>query len=82
MTRIPRDKTNDYTAEMMAARRDFAASRSGAALDHVGRTSIDPAVLPGNIEQAMGAAQVPIGLAGPLRIHGEQPAPGPRAICG
>jgi len=75
MTRIPRDKTNDYTAEMMTARREFAAAQSGAALDHVGRTSIDPAVLPGNIEQAMGAAQVPIGLAGPLRIHGEHVTP-------
>jgi hydroxymethylglutaryl-CoA reductase (NADPH) len=74
-TRIPRDKTNDYTAEMMAARRTFVADRTGTALDHVGRTSIDPSVLPGNIENALGAAQVPIGLAGPLMIHGEHVGP-------
>jgi hydroxymethylglutaryl-CoA reductase (NADPH) len=71
MTRIPRDKENDYTLEMMAARRDFAAAQSGVSLSHVGQTSIDPSLLPGNIEQAMGAAQVPIGLAGPLLVHGE-----------
>lgn len=71
MSRIPRDKENDYTPKMMKARRDFAAKQSGASLDHVGRTSIDPGLLPGNIENAIGAAQVPIGLAGPLLVHGE-----------
>ena len=30
-----------------------------------------PAILPGNIENFIGVAQVPIGLAGPLRIQGE-----------
>lgn len=71
MTRIPRDRDNDYTRDMMAKRRDFAQSQSGAALHHVGQSSIDPALLPGNIEHPMGAAQVPIGLAGPLLVHGE-----------
>jgi hydroxymethylglutaryl-CoA reductase (NADPH) len=45
--------------------------RSGTALQHVGSFSFDPGVLPGNIENFMGVAQVPIGLAGPLRIDGE-----------
>ena len=35
------------------------------------RYSIDPAVLPGNVENFFGVAQVPIGLAGPLLIDGE-----------
>ncbi|HEV2647326.1 MAG TPA: hydroxymethylglutaryl-CoA reductase [Acidobacteriaceae bacterium] len=33
--------------------------------------SFDPGALPGNIENFTGVAQVPLGLAGPLRIHGE-----------
>ena len=33
--------------------------------------SFDPAVLPGNVEQFTGVAQVPIGIAGPLLVDGE-----------
>jgi hydroxymethylglutaryl-CoA reductase (NADPH) len=69
--KIPRSKENDYTAEMAAKRRAFVKEKTGAALEHVGSFSFDPAVLPGNVENFMGVAQVPIGLAGPLRIHGE-----------
>ena len=69
--RIPRNKDNDYTKDAAAARRRFAEEKTGADLTHVGAYSFDPAVLPGNIENFIGAAQVPIGLAGPLVIDGE-----------
>jgi hydroxymethylglutaryl-CoA reductase (NADPH) len=69
--RIPRDKDNDYTHEAARRRREFAQQQTGVCLDHVSRYSIDPASLPGNIENFTGVAQVPIGLAGPLRINGE-----------
>jgi len=69
--KIPRSKENDYTREMAAARRRFVKERTGSALEHVGSFSFDPGVLPGNVENFMGVAQVPIGLAGPLRIDGE-----------
>ncbi|HEX4980393.1 MAG TPA: hydroxymethylglutaryl-CoA reductase [Ilumatobacteraceae bacterium] len=68
---IPRDTTNDYTAEQAERRRAFVEAHTGARLDHVGRYSFDPATLPGNIENFLGIAQVPIGVAGPLRINGE-----------
>ena len=70
-TKIPRSKDNDYTGQMADERRRFAAEKSGASLQHVGSYSFDPGLLPGNVENFMGVAQVPIGLAGPLRIQGE-----------
>ncbi len=69
--RIPRERDNDYTKDAAATRRRFAEEKSGNALAHVGAYSFDPAMLPGNIENFIGAAQVPIGLAGPLVIDGE-----------
>lgn len=70
-TKIPRSKENDYTREMADARRRFVQERTGTALEHVGKFSFEPSLLPGNVENFMGVAQVPIGLAGPLRINGE-----------
>lgn len=69
--RIPRDKAQDYTKTQAAERREFVRGETGAALEHVGSYSLDPGTLPGNIENFTGVAQVPIGIAGPLRINGE-----------
>jgi hydroxymethylglutaryl-CoA reductase (NADPH) len=70
-TPIPRDPNDDYTNEMAERRATFLRERTGVTLEHVRRPSFDPHVLPGNIENFIGVAQVPIGLAGPLRIEGE-----------
>ncbi len=68
---VPRDPTDDYNERMAAARRRFVADKTGADLHNVGSYSLDPATLPGNIENFTGVAQVPIGIAGPLLVHGE-----------
>ena len=69
--RVPRDSTDDYTPEAAATRQRFVADRTGATLDHVTRFSFDPHLAAGNVEQFLGVAQVPIGLAGPLLVNGE-----------
>jgi len=71
MKRLPRDPERDYTREMAAARRQVVREATGAALEHVGSFSFDPATLPGNLEGFSGVAQVPIGFAGPLLVDGE-----------
>ena len=69
--RIPRDRQNDYTVATAAARRDFIQAETGVEPSHVAHFSLDPETLAGNCEHFIGVAQVPIGLAGPLRINGE-----------
>ena len=69
--KIPRDDDNDYSREAARARRDFLREQAGAETDHLGKYAFDPATLPGNIESFFGAAQVPVGLAGPLLVNGE-----------
>ena len=71
MKKIPYLKEGDYTNDMAAKRREFVKETTGSDLKHVGSYSFDPAVLPGNIESFVGVAQVPIGLAGPIKINGE-----------
>src|ERR671926_219562 len=68
---VPRDREDDYTPEAAEQRRRFVEEHTGARLEHVASESFDPAVLSGNVEQFIGVAQVPIGLAGPLRVNGE-----------
>ena len=69
--RIPRDKKNDHTRDMALQRVAFIETNTGARLDTVSNYSINPAVTNGNIENFIGAAQVPIGVAGPLKMVGE-----------
>jgi hydroxymethylglutaryl-CoA reductase (NADPH) len=71
MKKLPRDPQNDYTREMAEARRAVVTAETGAELTHTGSYSLDPAVLPGNIEGFSGIVQVPMGFAGPLRVDGE-----------
>ena len=62
---------DDYAAEAVARRQEFIAELSGVKLEHVARYSFDPHRAIGNIENFTGVAQIPIGFAGPLTIHGE-----------
>ncbi len=69
--RIPRDRLNDYSPESAKKRREFLRDVTGASLEHTGHYSFDPSVLPGNIENFIGVVQMPVGIAGPVQINGE-----------
>jgi hydroxymethylglutaryl-CoA reductase (NADPH) len=69
--KIPRSSENDYSDDITAARQKFIESKTGVNLHHVKQYSFDPGILPGNIEHFTGVAQVPFGIAGPLRVNGE-----------
>ena len=68
---IPRDRADDYSPEIIAARQRYLSEYTGTTLEHITQYSFDPHITQGNIESFIGVAQVPIGLAGPLHIRGE-----------
>ncbi len=68
--RIPR-LDDDYSRAAAAKRLEFLLEATGVRLEHTGHYSVDPGELSGNIENFVGVAQVPIGMAGPLLIDGE-----------
>src|SRR3954467_14374590 len=69
--KIPRDRENDYTTDAADQRARFVSEQTGVELEHVPHYSFDPKLTAGNVENFVGVAQVPIGLAGPLRVNGE-----------
>ncbi|MEX2261877.1 MAG: hydroxymethylglutaryl-CoA reductase [Bryobacteraceae bacterium] len=68
---LPRLKDQGYDAERVMRRRAWVERKTGATLDHIGSYSFDPEQMRGNIENPIGVAQVPMGVAGPVLVHGE-----------
>ena len=70
---IPRENgVKDYTREIAEKRLAFVREQTKVPIEHLGHYSFDPGTLPGNIELFSGAAQIPLGVAGPLLIDGEK----------
>jgi hydroxymethylglutaryl-CoA reductase (NADPH) len=68
---VPRSGEDDYLPEIVERRQRYVREQTGVELRHVRSYSFDPHLTRGNIENFLGVAQVPIGLAGPLRVEGE-----------
>jgi hydroxymethylglutaryl-CoA reductase (NADPH) len=68
---LPRLKDQGYDSERVARRREWLERKTGVTLAHIGRHSFDPEQMRGNIENPIGVAQVPLGVAGPILVHGQ-----------
>ncbi len=66
-----RNKESKYTRETVKTLREWVSQKTGVPLDHVGFFGEDPQKMKGNIENLIGATQIPLGIAGPLRVNGQ-----------
>ncbi len=69
---VPRLSGQGYGDAQIAERRSWVEERTGAAFHHVGGRPLAGEVMRGNVENPIGCAQMPLGVAGPLRVRGEQ----------
>lgn len=68
---VPRMEDQGYSEEQIARRRHWVEEATESSLEQIGRFALEGEQLRGNIENPIGAAQVPLGIAGPLRVDGE-----------
>jgi hydroxymethylglutaryl-CoA reductase (NADPH) len=69
---LPRHKGIDFTPEAVNARRDWLERKIGVSLEHIAVLSEAPEHFQGNIENLIGVAHVPLGIAGPLKVNGQE----------
>src|SRR5215218_8149834 len=68
---VPRLSGQGYARADVERRRAWVEEKTGCRLAHVGSHSIPSEGMRGNVENPVGAAQVPLGVAGPLVVRGE-----------
>ena len=68
---LPKLKRTSYSSTAAKIRRDWLSQKCNAPLHHIGVYTESPENLRGNVEHFIGSAQIPLGVAGPLRINGQ-----------
>ena len=71
---VPRFEGQGYSEQALTERRGWLTAQTGVALPHIGGAPLPGEAMRGNIENPIGAAQVPLGVAGPLTVLGEHAA--------
>ncbi len=69
--RIPHNTRRDYVKDFVTKRREWLSRQVDTKLSHIGYYSEDPKNMQGNIENLIGVSQIPLGIAGPLKINGQ-----------
>jgi hydroxymethylglutaryl-CoA reductase (NADPH) len=71
IARIPHDAKRDYDEDYVAERRKWLSRETRTTFSHISRYSIKADETRGNIENFIGVVQIPLGVVGPLKIHGK-----------
>jgi hydroxymethylglutaryl-CoA reductase (NADPH) len=69
--KLPRNPADDMNPIIIKARQDFVSTFTETVPEKVFNYCLDTNLIKGNIEHFVGAAQIPIGIAGPLQVNGE-----------
>lgn len=69
--RIPSDRQSNCSPTIVNRRREFVEDYAGVRLHHILQHSFAPSVTRSTVENFTGISQIPLGLAGPLRVNGE-----------
>jgi hydroxymethylglutaryl-CoA reductase (NADPH) len=70
-SKIPKYGKDDYDSKSVAKRLDWLESTTQKELPHLGGEPTDSTKWKGNIENLVGTVQVPVGIAGPIKISGK-----------
>jgi len=68
---VPRSEEDNYSQEAIAERHEWLEEETGVDLEHVPEYSFDASMGEGNVENFIGVAQMPLGVAGPMKVDGE-----------
>ncbi len=68
---VPRFKDQGYTPDQVRERREWLERKLGVSLPLVGACAVPTEQMRGNVENPVGSVQMPLGIAGPLLVHGE-----------
>jgi hydroxymethylglutaryl-CoA reductase (NADPH) len=71
MNKIPRSNKDNYSEEIVKERIDWLRRKTGLELSSITQYPFSPHDTRGNIENFIGAAAVPVGLAGPIKVNGD-----------